>query len=107
MPAGEFSLCSHLDVLRSIGRNFLARLLDHFAVELAVRRLTPPEKDATDTEFFTRTADILGHPTMPGKILEVVTALAAITAPPVKLSQSQERPTLVRYSLRKHIDVWS
>src|SRR3989442_1669303 len=43
MPSGMSSRFTHLDVLKGIGRNLLARFLDSFAADLAAKHISLPD----------------------------------------------------------------
>src|SRR5437667_323808 len=62
---GQFRRVSHLDVLKPIGRNLLARFFDAFAPDLAARKISIPSSSLGDTDYFQKSAEILSAPEKP------------------------------------------
>ena len=62
MQAGEFRRCTHLDVLKNIRRNLLARFLDTFAADLAARNISLPRPSLGDTDYLHKADAIYPRP---------------------------------------------
>jgi hypothetical protein len=107
--SSEFRQYSHLNLVREIGRNFLAKFLESFAPDFAARHISLPSPDLGDTAYFTQALEILSLPEqLPEQLLLTLSVIAQMTRSQSMrhLSEPGRAIAKPRYAIRKGFGFW-